>query len=432
MHSTNATRKIIHLDLDAFFCAVEEQRDPSLRGVAFAVGGRPEGRGVVASCSYAARAFGVRSAMPMARAVAICPGLRVVPPAFDAYREASHAVMERLHALTPLVEQISIDEAFLDVSALVATADPLLQNGETIARQLQAEIASQLNLACSLGVAGNKLVAKIATDVGKSAARSDGQADSAQLANGASFTVHRLPSSVYHSPCAICVVAAGREAEFLAPLSVSAMWGVGPKTAERLLSLGITTIGDIAAWPEAELVRFLGKHGADLQLRAHGIDHRPIETEHETKSISQETTFERDVRDGELLRQTLREQAVTIARKLRRKHLTGSTVKLKIRWPDFTTPTRQLTLAAPTDSDEEIAAAALRLLSQTWDESQPVRLIGVGVSGLGETPRQLGLWDAPLVNQHQQQKVRAALEAVRTRLGAGVVRRASEIKREEL
>lgn len=422
-------RTIIHLDLDAFFCAVEEQRDPQLRGVPFAVGGRPEGRGVVASCSYAARAFGVHSAMPMAQAVALCSGLIVVPPTFDAYRAASQMVMERLHALTPLVEQISIDEAFLDVSALVASTPT--QNGETIARQLQVEIDDQLNLACSLGVASNKLVAKIATDIGKSAARRDAQADSTQQKNGVASTVYRFPSTRYHSPCAICVVTAGYEAAFLAPLPVSAMWGVGPKTAEKLLSLGITTIGDIVIWPEAELIRFFGKHGADLWRRAQGIDARPIETEHETKSISQETTFERDVHTGEFLRQTLREQATTVARKLRRKHLTGSTIKLKIRWPDFTTPTRQLTLPAPTDSEEEIAAVAVGLLAQTWEEGQPIRLIGVGVSSLGETPRQLGLWDAPPVDQRQQQNVRVALAAVRSRLGAGAVRRASEIERDE-
>lgn len=413
-------RTIIHLDLDAFFCAVEEQRDPALRGVAFAVGGRPEGRGVVASCSYAARQFGVRSALPMARAVAMCPGLIVVPPNFDAYRAASALVMERLHALTPLVEQISIDEAFLDLSTHE-------QSGESLARQLQAQIATELNLACSLGVATNKLVAKIATDFGKSMARGNREPQNREpLAPAA---VYRA-SFGFASPCAVCVVAPGQEAAFLAPLPASSLWGVGPKTAERLAGLGLTTIGDIAAWPEAELNRFFGKHGADLWRHAHGSDDRPLVTERESKSISQETTFERDITDAAVLRQTLREQAEQVARKLRRKELSGTTVKLKVRWSDFTTPMRQVTLAAPTDQARPIVEAALHLLAQTWD-GQPVRLIGVGISGLGSQPRQLGLWDAPAVDHAQQRRVRAALDAVRSRLGPSAVKRGSELESEE-
>ncbi len=391
-------RTIIHVDLDAFFCAVEEQRDPSLRGKAFAVGGRPEARGVVASCSYAARQFGVRSAIPMSQAIALCPGLLVVSPNFPAYREVSRRVMEYLHTLTPLVEQVSIDEAFLDVSELG-------NSGATVAAQLQAGIRDTLELSCSLGVASNKLVAKIATDIGKTAART-----------GA-------------SPSAICVVPPGDEAAFLAPLPAIALWGVGPKTAERLAALGMTRIGDIAGWPEAELVRFFGKHGADLSRHARGIDDRPLETEHTAKSISQETTFARDVTDATLLRQTLRDQAVEVATKLRRKQFSGTTVKLKIRWPDFTTPTRQLTLPFPTDDPQDIAVAALRLFEQIWTEGQPVRLIGVGVSGLARVPRQLSLWDAPSPEAvEQQRRVRAALEAVKARFGEGVVRRGSELE----
>ncbi len=225
-------RKILHLDLDAFFCAVEEQRDPNLRSKAFAVGGRPETRGVVASCSYAARRFGVRSAMPMARAVKLCPHLIIVPSHFDAYRAASQQVMAHLYQLTPLVEQVSIDEAFLDVSDRPEPA-------EGLARRLQTTINTELNLPCSLGVATNKLVAKIANDVGKAAARSD------------------------QPPNALQVVPPGQEAAFLAPLPVEALWGVGPKTAERLHGLGLHTIGDLARWPEADLGRRFGQHGYD-------------------------------------------------------------------------------------------------------------------------------------------------------------------------
>lgn len=395
------SRTIIHVDLDQFFCAVEEQRDPTLKGKPFAVGGRPEGRGVVASASYAARAFGVRSAMPMAHAVRLCPELLVVRPNFPAYRAASQQVMERLHALTELVEQISIDEAFLDVTTL---GEP----GEAFAARLQTMIRAELELSCSLGVASNKLVAKIATDVGKGMARSG-----------------MIPS-------AICVVPPGEEAAFLAPLPASALWGVGPKTAEKLAGMGIHTIGDIAAWPQADLVRRLGQHGEDLARHARGADDRPIITERAAKSISQETTFTHDVRDREKLEQTLRAQAAEVAAKLQRKGLTGTTVKLKIRWPDFTTPTRQLTLPRPTDEAEVITEAALRLFNQIWPERQPVRLIGVGVSGLGTPPRQLSLWDAPTPEeQARQAKVTTALAAIQARFGLGAVRRASELNDEE-
>jgi len=336
----------------------------------------------------------------MAQAVRLCPDLLVVAPNFSAYRAASQQVMERLHRLTPLVEQISIDEAFLDVTAL---GEP----GDTLAAQLQATIRDELRLSCSLGVATNKLVAKVATDEGKSLVRSG------------------------KMPQAICVVPPGDEAAFLAPLPTTALWGVGPKTAEKLAELGIHTIGDIAAWPAADLARRFGQHGDDLARRARGMDDRPIVTERAAKSISQETTFARDVTDRATLERTLREQAAEIAQKLRRNDLTGTTVKLKIRWPDFTTPTRQLTLPQPTDEPDEIAEAALRLFHQIWTGEQAVRLIGVGISGLGSPPRQLSLWDAPPAPTPEQvarqQRVEAALAAIQARFGAGAVRRGSEL-----
>lgn len=391
------TRTIIHLDLDQFYCAVETLRDPTLHGIPFAVGGNPTGRGVVASASYPARAFGIHSAMPMAHAVRLCPALRVVPPDFPAYRAASQQVMARLHQLTAAVEQISIDEAFLDVSELHAP-------GQYIAEQLQQTIRTDLDLSCSIGVASNKLVAKIATDVGKSMARSG-----------------VLPS-------AICVVPPGAEAAFLAPLPAAALWGVGPKTAERLAALGIHTIGAIAAWPPADLARRFGQHGADLVRHASGLDDRPIVTERAARSVSQETTFAENVHERAQLEQTIRAQAQTIAAKLQRTGLVGASVKLKIRWPDFTTPTRQSTLPQPTDDAAQIAAVALRLFNQIWPDRQPVRLIGVGVGGLGTPPRQLSLWDAPTPDeQARQAKLRAALAAVHGRFGAGVMWRASDL-----
>ncbi|HLE28301.1 MAG TPA: DNA polymerase IV [Anaerolineales bacterium] len=390
------SRKVLHLDLDAFYCAVEEQRDPALRGKPFAVGGRPEERGVVSSCSYAARKFGVRSAMPMSRAVRLCPSLIVVPARHKAYGEVSRQVMERLHALTPLVEQISIDEAFLDVSDL---SEP----GEVIARRLQEVIRDEFGLPCSLGVAANKLVAKIASDVGKAAARSGGP------------------------PNAIQVVPSGQEVEFLAPLPVMMLWGVGPKTATRLEELGIKTMGDLARWPEADLARRFGKVGHELSRHARGLDDRPIVTTREAKSISQETTFVRDIRDGVLLRRTLRSLADQVGRRLRQEGLSGTTVKLKIRWPDFTTPTRQTTLQQPTDQDDVIYTVALKLFEQIWKTSQPVRLIGVGVSGLGPRSRQLGLWETDAA---RAERLQAAVDKLRERFGEQAVKRASELEDE--
>lgn len=359
-------RTIIHLDLDAFFCAVEEQRDSSLAGRPFAVGGSAEGRGVIATCSYAARRFGVRSAMPTAKALRLCPRLMLLPPRFSAYSAASRGVMARLRALSPLVEQISIDEAFLDATGLP-------EPGAMIARRLQAAIREELGLPCSLGVATNKLVAKIATDVGKGAARSDGP------------------------PNAVQVVPPGEEAAFLAPLPVGALWGVGPKTAARLHELGMQTIGDIARWPEADLARRFGKMGAELSCRARGIDDRPLVTHRAAKSISKETTFAHDLRDEPALRAELESLARGVGEQLRRSGLRGSTVKLKLRWPDFTTLSRQAALRLPTDRDEAITAASQRLFDAVWASGRPVRLLGVGVSGLEPAGvprlRQLCLWD---------------------------------------
>jgi len=392
-------RKILHLDLDAFFCAVEEQRDPSLRGQPFAVGGRPESRGVVASCSYAARQYGIHSAMPMARAVRRCPELIIVPSRYQAYQAASRQVMARLRKLTPLVEQLSIDEAFLDVSDLPQPAGQ-------IARRLQQTVNRELELPCSLGVASNKLVAKIANNVGK-----------------VSATTGRAPNTIKQVP-------PGQEATFLAPLPVTELWGVGPKTAERLARLGIRRIGDLARWPEADLARRFGKHGHDLARRARGLDERPVETEHEAKSVSQEITFARDISDGPALRQTLRRLAEQVGRRLRRRELSGSTIKLKLRWSDFTTLTRQVTLAHPTNLDTEIYAAALALFEQTWPPGKRVRLVGVGVSGFETPAYQLGLWD-DTPTAEQDSRLQHTLDDLRERFGDEAIQRGSRLQDEE-
>jgi DNA polymerase IV len=389
-------RTILHIDLDAFYCAVEETYNPELRGKPFAVGGKPEERGVVASCSYAARRMGVRSAMPMGKALRLSPGLIIVPMRHHLYSEVSGRVMERLHQLTPLVEQISIDEAFLEISEISESPD-------VIAHKLQARIRDELQLPCSIGIASNKLVAKIATEVGKSLALGEIKA-----------------KGEVKPPNALTVVPFGEEAAFLAPLPADMLWGVGPKTSARLTELGIYTIGDLAKWPESELGRMFGENGRDLAGHSKGIDDRPIVTERETKSISQEITYSKDVRDDAVLQKTLREMSVEVGKQLRRNNLAGKTIKLKLRWPDFTTLTRQTTLTNPTDQDDEIERVALELLKAVRKPFQAVRLIGVGVTGLGQPIRQLGLWDTDL---EKERKLQDVVDELQDKYGKNVIKR---------
>jgi DNA polymerase-4 len=422
MSSPSVTpRTIIHIDLDAFFCAVEEQRDPTLKGKAFAVGGRPQDRGVVASCSYMARMRGIHSAMSMAAALRLCPNLVIVPSRHSEYRLASNKVMAVLRSRTSQVEQISIDEAFLDVSELVDET----KTGRDLALELQAQIQNDLGLSCSVGVASNKMVAKIATDCGKST-----------VATG-------------NAPHAICVVPAGEEAQFLSVLPVNALWGVGPKMAAKLNQIGIKTIGQLAQWPQLDLCRRFGKHGYELSLHTQGIDNREIVTERESKSVSSETTFINDVNDGDELRSTLSEQALHVAQQLSKQNLQGSTVRIKIRWTDFSIVTKQITLPQPTAQFEIIEEAAKQLLSQLWLNERPVRLLGVGVTGFSAV-RQLGLFDfaeppefppkeesvsdgkSQFEAQKQKEKrrmLRAAMEKLEARFGTSVVQIGAQLKK---
>jgi DNA polymerase-4 len=383
-------RTILHVDLDAFYCSVEETENPDLRGKPFAVGGKPNERGVVASCSYAARAMGVRSAMPMSRAIQLCRNLIIVPGRHRLYGEYSEKVMSKLHDLTPLVEQISIDEAFLDISNVQ-------ESPTRLAMDLQADIKIELQLPSSIGIASNKLVSKIATEVGKKWSKRKNE-----------------------PPFGLTVVPPGEEAQFLAPLPADMLWGVGPKTSARLTELGIHTIGDIANWPETEMSRLFGENGRDLWYHAHGIDERPIVTEYETKSVSQETTFNIDVRDDKTLEETVREQSMDVGKQLRKNDLAGKTVKVKIRWPDFTTITRQVTLPTATDNGEEIYKAALKLLNIVRKSNQAVRLIGVGVSGIGAPIRQLSLWDE---GSEKSRKLQQAVDALQEKYGKDVIDR---------
>ena len=391
-------RKILHFDLDAFYCAVEERRNAELRGIPFAVGGRPESRGVVSSCSYAARQFGIRSAMGMLQAVRLCPELRVLPPDMREYGQVSRQVMEILHSVTPLVEQLSIDEAFLEVTERPEYASEL-------ARTLQARVEEKLGLPSSLGVATNKLVAKIATDVGKAAVQTGDY------------------------PRTIQVVPPGREAEFLAPLPVDALWGVGPRTRERLAAVGIHKVSDVLAASADELAQQFGKLGRDLRRQARGIDQRPVVTEREVKSISQETTFAQDVVDTETLRRALRQQSGQVGARLRRGGLAARTVSLKLRWTDFTTQTRQTTPSHPVDGEEEIYGIVVDLLASNRPEGAAVRLIGVGCSGLIPAVKQTSIFTmaADPEAQAKEDQLNEAVKTLRKRFGADAVRRGSDL-----
>jgi DNA polymerase-4 len=389
-------RKILHIDLDAFFCAVEELHDPSLKGKPFAVGGKADQRGVVASCSYAARQFGVRSAMPMSRALRLCPDLIVISSRHGDYSAVSKQVMALLD-ISPFIERISIDEAFVEVTDL---PDPV----ESIAKTLQNKINTALNLPVSIGAATNKLVAKIANDWGK------------QQKSGA------------EPPNAITVIPPGEEAAFLAPLPVQSLWGIGPKTAAKLGALGINTIGALAQTPKETLEMLFGRFGPDLRERALGIDDRPVGSERGVKSVSNEITFAQDLTDEKLILSHLRSLSDQVGRRLRKAVLAGATVQIKLRWADFTTITRQKTLPSPTNLDKEIFETAAELFRENWPRGEPVRLIGVGVSSLSPPIRQLSLWD----DDHQREgNLLSAIDALRERYGREIIQRGHRMNEDD-
>jgi DNA polymerase-4 len=353
---TDRPRAIIHLDLDAFFAAVEVLENPDLAGKPVLVGGRPEERGVVASASYPARALGIHSAMPMAHALALCPTAVIIPARHQRYHEYSRQVMAVLRQASPLVEKMSIDEAYLDLTGQVGA----WQESVEIARQLQRQIRDGIGLSASLGVAANKLVAKVASDRNK--------------------------------PGGLTVVRPGEEAAFLAPLPARVLWGVGPVTEKKLAELGVATVADLAKLPEEDLRARFGRQGVELARMARGIDERPLVTEHEAKSISQETTFNRDVADPNFLRQQAWQLSRGVSRHLKRQGMAAGTVAIKLRYYDFTTLTRQMRLSVPTDDEREIYRAALVLLRRAWQRGRPVRLLGVAARELAPPTGQLALW----------------------------------------
>ena len=341
---------VAHLDLDAFFAAVEELEDPKLRRVPLIVGGDPHGRGVVATANYVARGFGIHSAMSAAEALRRCPHAVFVRPRHSLYRDYSREVWSTVREMVPTVEQVGIDEGYLDLGEVA----PVFDDARALAEAVRAVVRARTRLSCSLGVATSKVVAKVASDRRK--------------------------------PGGLTVVRPGREATFLAPLPIRLLPGVGPRAEERLVALGITTIGDVAALGDDELQRRLGgKAGRVIRDRARGIDPRALEVSVERISISQEETFERDIGDPERLHDELRRMADALAAHLQGRAQVARTVTTKVRYPDFAIRTRSTSLAVGTDEAKRIGGLACSLLDRALrDRPGPLRLVGVGVSGLEE------------------------------------------------
>jgi DNA polymerase IV len=376
---------ILHCDLDAFYASVEQLADPTLVGKPVIVGGLGP-RGVVAAASYEARRFGVFSAMPMARARRSCPDGVFLAPRFDAYQDASRAVMGILRSYTPLVEPISLDEAFLDVSGARRRFGP----GRDIAVTIRQRVRAETGLTVSVGVASTKFLAKLASDTSK--------------------------------PDGLLVIEPGEELAFLHPLPVERLWGVGPATQKRLARLGVRTVGDLAALGEDTLVAALGAaRGAHLHALAHNIDERSVEPERAVKSIGHEETFPVDHTEPEVLRREVARLADRTAARLRAAGHRGRTVQLKVRFADFRTITRSRTLPAPTDLAAEIAATARALLDGV-DTGEGVRLLGVSVQQLVEAETPLALdFDAGR-GDPRRAALERSIDGVRSRFGPESVR----------
>jgi DNA polymerase-4 len=382
-----AERTILHVDLDAFFAAVEQRDRPELRGKPVIVGGEPGGRGVVSAASYEARRFGVHSAMSLREAQRRCPDGIFLPVDGRRYQQASRDVMEVLRRFTPQVEPISIDEAFLDVTGSTA----LFGDGEAIARAIKDAVREEVGLTASVGVATTKLVAKIASDLRK--------------------------------PDGLVVVAPGEESAFLAPLPISRLWGVGEKTAVSLADYGVKTIGDLAALPPDVVIRRFGRHGGSLVERARGLDPDPVHVGDPAKSVGHETTFETDTSDPEVIERTLLALSDGVAGRLRSAGVRASTIAVKVRDSSFRTITRQRTLDEPTDLTEPIYRVALAL-ARPEVRGIRVRLLGVTASNLGER-EQLNLFAT------EDPRRRAAIEAadaVRRRFGSRAITRARLVR----
>ena len=392
-----AHRLILHVDMDAFYASIEVRDNPEYRGKPVVVGAAPDRRGVVAACSYEARRYGIRSAMPSREAFARCPEAIFLPVNMRRYQDVSRQLFRLLDTLTPRVEHVSIDEAFLDLTGCPPpTGTQMSADGTAtaveIGRAVKARIGETLTLPVSVGVAPNKFLAKLASEL----AKPDGLRE-------------------IRSEDAIGV---------LAPLPVTALWGVGGQTRERLQTIGIRTVGDLQKTPASVLRAALGFAAEYLTLLSQGLDDRPVEVDRETKSIGRETTFDQDTADGELLHRTLGALAEDVARTLRSEGLRGKTVTLKLRYSNFHTLTRALTLPTPTDAGADVLRAAARLFERLGELPRPVRLIGVSVSALGHADVRQGTLFG---DDDTGERVNQVMDAINERFGAGTLRPAREV-----
>lgn len=401
-------RTIFHIDLDAFFVAVERVKDPSLIGKPVIVGGLA-GRGVVSTASYEARKFGVHSAMPIGLARHLCPQAVYLPPDFDRYMAVSRQFRGIIDRYSPFVEQTSVDEAYVDMTGTERLHGPPTE----AARQIKKQVRHEAKVTASIGIASNKLVAKVATNESK--------------------------------PDGLLLVPHGTEAEFLAPLPLRKLPGLGPKTEEALQSLGLKTLGELAQVPETALRLALGPHAtSSLRARAAGVDSSPVVTDWEAKSISNEVTFERDVTDTRQLHSMLLGLSEKVGGRLRKSGQRARNVQIRVRYSDFSTITRQVTLPAHIDGDAAVYSHAKHLLETALRErNAPVRLIGVGVTDfsggaetatLGATGAQLSLLETDGGRSESSEcdsKISSTVDAIRERFGDGAVRRgtASKIRR---
>lgn len=383
---------ILHVDMDAFYASVEERDDPSLRGRPLIVGGTAEGRGVVAAASYAVRKFGVHSAMPTAKALKLCPEAIVLRPRMEHYAGISKQIREIFHRYTPVVEPLSLDEAFLDATGSVS----LFGSVEAIGRGIKQNIRDELHLVASVGVAPNKFLAKLASDLDKP----DG------------FTVIR-PDDVRN---------------ILDPLSVSRIWGVGKVTKQRFDRLGIQTIGQLRTLTLQQLQDEFGQHGEHFWQLARGIDHRAVIADREAKSISHETTFSEDISDMDVLRAWLLELTEQVALRLRNHQLQGRTVQLKIRYSNFDTYTRAKSVSPATNATNQLWYVVSQLLSSELpDRPLLVRLLGMGVSGLRkQIPVQQTLFGEEA--DERDSKLDQVADQIRSRFGSASLRRASTVQ----
>lgn len=393
---------ILHLDMDAFYASVEILDNPSLKGVPLVVGPPPDRRGVVFTASYEARKYGVRSAMPSRTAGKLCPHAIFVPARMERYREVSEQVMAIIESFTPVYEQLSVDEAFMDVSGVLRR----WKTGEAVAVALKKRMWKELGLTASVGVAPNKFLAKLGSDLRKP----DG--------------LVVIPDD----PKAI--------AELLAPMPVSRLWGVGKVTESRLRECGIKCIGDIQRLRVETLISFVGEaSGRHLHELAWGRDDREVVTEAQAKSISSETTFDEDCADAEVVRQTLVGEVEHVGRRLRSDGRKAKVGHIRVRFEDFTTITRQKPFAKPTHSDRDLVKCAVELLAKV-KVNVPVRLIGFGVTGFdedGAVARQAEFSFGPFEQDPEPEKVKRlddAVDRLREKFGRGAVRRGSALSRE--